>query len=209
MYTPFVDICLLGFPGGISGKEPACQCRRHRRRGFNLWVRKIPWRKKWQPAPVFLPGESHGLRDRGAWQATANRITKSQTQLKWLSTSTVHICISLMWVQRTDSLEQTLMLEKIEGGRRRGQQRMRWLDGITDSWTGVWVNARSWWWTGRPGVLQSLGSQRFRHDWATELNWAFPFSRGSSQPRDWTQVSHIAGVFFTSWATREAQTGKE
>ena len=38
-------------------------------------------------------------------------------------------------------------------------------------WTWVWVNSRSWWWTGRPGVLQSMGSQRVRHDWATELNW--------------------------------------
>ena len=52
----------LGFPGGVSGKEPACQCRRYKRHGFNPWVRKIPWRRKWQPTPVFLPGESHGQR---------------------------------------------------------------------------------------------------------------------------------------------------
>ena len=51
------------------------------------------------------------------------------------------------------------------------RQRVRWLDGITDLWTWVWVSSRSWWWTGKPGVLQSLGSQRVRHDWATELNW--------------------------------------
>ena len=38
-------------------------------------------------------------------------------------------------------------------------------------WTWIWVNSRSWWWTGRPGVLQFMGSQRVRHDWATELNW--------------------------------------
>ena len=38
-------------------------------------------------------------------------------------------------------------------------------------WTWVWVNSGSWWWTGRPGVLQIMGSQRVRHDWATELNW--------------------------------------
>ena len=38
-------------------------------------------------------------------------------------------------------------------------------------WTRVWVNSGSWWWTGRPGVLQFMGSQRVRHDWATELNW--------------------------------------
>ena len=47
------------FPGGTSGKEPACQCRRL---GFNPWVRKIPWRRVWQPTLVFLPGESHGQR---------------------------------------------------------------------------------------------------------------------------------------------------
>ena len=73
--------------------------------------------------------------------------------------------------QRTDSLEKTLMLGKIEGRRRRGRQRMRWLDGITTQWTWVWVNSRSWWWTERPGVLLSTESQRVRHNWATELNW--------------------------------------
>ena len=50
---------LLGFPGGARGEEPACQCRRCR---FNPWVRKIPWRRAWQLAPVFLPGESPGQR---------------------------------------------------------------------------------------------------------------------------------------------------
>ena len=74
-------------------------------------------------------------------------------------------------MQRADSLEKTLMLGKIES-RRRGWQEMRWLDGITDSWwTWVWASSRSWWWTGKPGVLQSMGSQRVGHDWTTELNW--------------------------------------
>ena len=75
----------------------------------------------------------------------------------------------LMW--RADSFEKTLMLRKIEGRRRSRWQMMRWLDGITDSMTWVWVNSGSWWWTGRPGVLRFSGSQRVRHDWATELNW--------------------------------------
>ena len=70
-----------------------------------------------------------------------------------------------------DSLEKTLMLGKIGGRRRRGRQRMRWLDDIPTRWTWVWVNSRSWWWTGRPGVLQSMGSKRVGHDWATKLNW--------------------------------------
>ena len=50
------------FPGGASGKGSAWQCRRHRKRGLNPWVRKIPWRRKWPPTPVFLPEESHGQR---------------------------------------------------------------------------------------------------------------------------------------------------
>ena len=51
-----------GFPSGTSGKEPACQLRRCKRHGFDLWVGKIPWGRAWQPTPVFLPGESHGQR---------------------------------------------------------------------------------------------------------------------------------------------------
>ena len=52
-----------GFPGGTSGTEPACQHRRLKRCGFNPWVGKIPWRRQWQPTPVFLPGEPHGQRN--------------------------------------------------------------------------------------------------------------------------------------------------
>ena len=74
----------------------------------------------------------------------------------------------LMW--RTDSLEKTLLLGKIEGRRRRGRQRMRWLDGITDFMDMSWVSSGSWWWTGKPGVRQSMGLQRVRHEWPTELN---------------------------------------
>ena len=72
-------------------------------------------------------------------------------------------------IQRTDSLEKTPMLGKIEGRRRRG---CRGWDGWMASptqWMWVWVNSESWWWTGRPGVLQSMGSQRVKRDWATEL----------------------------------------
>ena len=73
-------------------------------------------------------------------------------------------------MRRTDSLEKTLMLGKTEGRRRSGRQKMRdgWMASLTQ-WTWVWVNSGSW--TRRPGVLQSMGSQRVGHDWATELNW--------------------------------------
>ena len=72
-------------------------------------------------------------------------------------------------MRRVDSLEKTLMLGGIGGRRKRGQQRMRWLDGITDLMAWVGVNSGSWWWTGRPGVLRFMGSQRVGHDWVTKL----------------------------------------
>ena len=74
-------------------------------------------------------------------------------------------------MRRTDSLEKTLMLGKIEGG---GEGDDRGWDGWMASpmrWIWIYVDSRSWWWTGRPGMLQSLWSQRVGHDWVTELNW--------------------------------------
>jgi len=91
-----------------------------------------------------------------------------------------------------NSLDKTLMLEKIEGRRKRGRQRMRWLDGITDSMDmglgGLWelVMDRKAWRAVVHGVFQ-----------ARILEWgAISFSRGSSRPRDQTQVSRIAGRRF-------------
>ena len=60
------------------------------------------------------------------------------------------------------------MLGKIEGRRRRGRLRIRWLDGITNSKDMSLQSSGSWWWTEKPGVLQSMGSQRVGHDWVTE-----------------------------------------
>ena len=60
------------------GKEPACQCRRHKRQGFDPWVGKIPWRRQWQPTPAFL---LENPLDRGAWWAAVPEVTQSHTQL--------------------------------------------------------------------------------------------------------------------------------
>ena len=62
---------LLGLPWWLRGKESACQCRRHK---FNPWVRKIPWRRKWQPTPVFLPGEFHGQRSLASYNPWGLRV---------------------------------------------------------------------------------------------------------------------------------------
>ena len=71
----------MGFPGGTSGKEPACHCRRHKKHGFDPWVGKIPWRKAWQPTPVFLPRESHeqkslvGYSPQGSTEIDTTKVT--------------------------------------------------------------------------------------------------------------------------------------
>ena len=67
-----------GLSTWLSGKESACQCKRLERHGFDLWVGKSPWRRKWQPTLVFLWGKSHG--QRGSW-ATVYRVTKSWARL--------------------------------------------------------------------------------------------------------------------------------
>ena len=70
----------VGFPGPLVVKEPTCQCRRPERHKFSPWVGKIPWRRKWQPTPVFLPGKSH----RGAQWGIVHSVTESDmTEATW------------------------------------------------------------------------------------------------------------------------------
>ena len=87
----------------------------------------------------------------------------------------------LMW--RVNSLEKTLMLGGIGGRKRRGRQRMRWLDGSPTRWTWVWVNSRSWWWTGRP--------------WHAAIHGV---TKSGTQLSDWTDwlSPALSGMFFTS-----------
>ena len=68
-----VNTGIMGFPGGISGEESACQHRRYKRCVFNPWVRKIPWRRKWQHTPVFVPGKSHGQRSLAGYSPWGRR----------------------------------------------------------------------------------------------------------------------------------------
>ena len=71
----FIGVYLFYWPQWLGGKECACHCRRLRRLEFNPWGEKISWSRKWQPAPVFLPGKY-----RGAWWAIAHGTTMNWTQ---------------------------------------------------------------------------------------------------------------------------------
>ena len=77
------------FKFSMTSKGPTCQCRRHKGRGFDPWIRKFPWRRAWQSTPVFLPRKSHGQR---SLLATVHGVKKSWTQLKGLS---MHACIEV------------------------------------------------------------------------------------------------------------------
>ena len=96
----------------------------------------------------------------------------------------------LMW--RADSMERPWCWERLKAG---GEGDNRGGDGWMASptqWTGVWVNSGSWWWTGRPGVLWFMGSQRVGHYWATELNWTDLF---------WSLQNALSGKISIFWKT--------
>ena len=82
----FIRAYYLGFPGGTSGEERPCQCRRLNRQILDPWIRKIPWRKKWQPTPVFLPGESHGHRSLTGYSPWGRRVRRDYRDLAYTYT---------------------------------------------------------------------------------------------------------------------------
>ena len=96
-------------------------------------------------------------------------------------------------MQRADTFEKTLMLGKIEGRRRRGRQRM----ASPTQWTWVWVDSRSWWWTGRLGMLRFMGSQRVRQNWTTELNWTAAIKKTGNNKYWW--VCKVTRILIHCW----------
>ena len=103
---------LLGFPGGACGKEHACQCRKHKRCRFNPWVRKIPWRKAYQPTPVFLPGESHAQRSLAGYspQGHSSWTRLKQMHFHYICTDKSKRCITLTCTNATWSFFHILCL---------------------------------------------------------------------------------------------------
>ena len=112
--------------------------------------------------------------DREGWRAAIHGVTKSQTQLshwieEWLKCVPKWKTLAT-WCKELTHLKRPWCWERLRAGE--GDDRVwdGWLASLTQ-WTWVWVNSGSWWWTGRPGVLQFMGSQRAGHEWVTQLNW--------------------------------------
>ena len=90
-------------------------------------------------------------------------------------------------------LKRSWCLERLKvGGEGDNRGWDGWLASLTQ-WTWVWVNSGSWWWTGRPDVLQFMGSQRIKHNWAAELNWGLEWATRSSRS-PWTATTLWLGT---------------
>ena len=89
---------LCAFIGGPSGKESSCQCRRRKRHGFDPWVGKILWNRKWQPTPAFLPGESHGQRSLSSYCLLGCKVLDTTAQLTLRLTNTFYQSILVKFI---------------------------------------------------------------------------------------------------------------
>jgi len=135
---------------------------------------------------------------------------QSQGNQSWIFMEGLMLKLKLQYsdhlMRRTDSLKKTLILGNIEGRRRRHNRYWDvWMASLI--WrTWVWASSGSWWRTEKPGVLQSMGSQRIGHDWTTELNWIYKTSEwGHSLTPLWCLFQNISLSFFTVTKTLSNQ----
>ena len=168
------------------------ECGRPR---FNPWVRKIPWRRKWQPTPVLLPGKSYGWRRVVGYCPWGHK----ESDTVAAAAKSVQLCPTLC--NPIDSSPP--------GSPVPGILQARILEWVAVSFSNPWkgkvkVKLLSRVWLRDPRDCSLPRSSIHGIFQARVLEWvAVSFSRGSSWPRDWTWVFHIAGRRFTIWATRE------
>ena len=148
MYYLFIYLFIFGCAGSLLLLITFCSCSEVWR-----WIRllRVPWTARRSNQSI-LKELSHDCSLKGL-------------MLNWNSNTLA------TWCEEPTYWKRLWCWERLKA---KGEGEDRGWDGWMASptqWTWVWVTSGSWWWTGRPGVLQSIGSQRVRHDWATELNW--------------------------------------
>ena len=142
----------------------------------HVWLWELDYKESWVPKNWYFwtvvlektLGESLGLQG----DPTSPSLRKSVLNIHWRDWCwSSNSNTFTTWCEELTHLKRPWCWERL---RAEGEEDDRgwdsWMASLT-WWTWVWVSSRSWWWTGRPGVLQSMGLQRVRHDWATELNW--------------------------------------
>ena len=160
----WVRVMCAWFPGRVLAGSESQACGFKYKAGFwmgsssSTWFQVPIWGKQFQNQSI--------LKEINPQYSTEGLMLKLKLQ-----------CFDHL-MQRTDSLQKTLILGRIEGRRRRRWQRIRWLDltvmmASLTLWIWIWAISGNWWWTRRPGVLQSTGWQRVGHDWATKLRFSF------------------------------------
>ena len=172
---------------------------RGKRPGFDPWVGKIPWRKEWQSTPVFWPGQFHGQRSLAGCSPWGHKESDMTEQKKVQKPQREG---KRVWRDWRDEVCQGS--SKGDFKKQNKKEDMRWdaeklrccsmrSESESDSVVSHSLRPHS-----VHGILQ-----------ARIVEWvSFPFSRGTSQPREWAQISHTAGRFFTNWAIGEAQHEK-
>ena len=104
--------CPRSLPSGASGKEPACQCRRCKRRRFDPWVRKIPWRKAWQSTPVFLLGKSRGQRSLAGCSPWRHRESTGLSNWRCYTTTNLNSSVLAVFLSLTKEIYKTPLHSK-------------------------------------------------------------------------------------------------
>ena len=141
------------FPVVMYGCELDYKAERQRIDAFELWCWRRLFRVPWTPRSN---------------QSILKKIS-AECSLEWLMLK-LKLHTLPTWCEELTHFKGPWCLERLRAGEGDNRDWDGWMASSTQ-WTWVWVNSGSWWWTGRPGVLQSMGSQRVGQDWAIELNW--------------------------------------
>ena len=146
----YIKVKYTGFQGSTS-REPDCQCKRYNKCGFSPWVKKFPWRRAWQPSPVFLPGESHGQR------SLAGYSPRGFIELDTTERRSTHTVLVLGFPGGSDGNLPAMQETWVRS--------LGWEDPLEEGMA-TQSSILAWRipWTEEPGGLQSIESQRVEHN---------------------------------------------